>query len=128
MRKLLPAVPNASTMSNISVFLGGIILALGYILTGEMAIPIGFHIAWNLFQASVYGFKVSGEDFNAATIFTIQQHGPELWVGNAFGPESGILALGAVILGCLLILLWIHLRYGHVRLYMAVAEAPERLK
>ncbi len=119
--------PNASAISAFSVFLGGIILALGYILTGEMAISIGFHITWNFFQASVFGFTVSGEDFNAATIFAIRQHGPELWVGNAFGPESGILALGAVLLGCLLILLWVHLRYGRVRLHTTIAEAPERL-
>jgi hypothetical protein len=117
--------PNASAMSAISVFLGGIILALGYILTGELAISIGFHITWNFFQASVYGFMVSGMDFDAATIFSTQQHGPELWVGNAFGPESGLLALGAVALGCLLIVLWVHLRYGRVRLHMAIADAPE---
>lgn len=120
--------PNASAFSASSVFLGGIILALGYILTGKMAIPIGFHITWNFFQASVYGFVVSGEDFNTATFFTIRQHGPELWVGNAFGPESGLLAIGAVILGCLLILLWVHLRYGSIRLHKAIAEAPEGLR
>ena len=118
--------PNASAISAISAFLGGIILALGYILTGELAIPIGFHITWNFFQASVYGFAVSGEDFSAATIFTIRQHGPELWVGNAFGPESGLLALSAVALGCLLIVLWVRLRYGRVRLHTAIAETPER--
>jgi membrane protease YdiL (CAAX protease family) len=117
--------PNASAMSAIIVFLGGIILALGYILTGELAISIGFHITWNFFQASVYGFMVSGMDFDAATIFSTQQHGPELWVGNAFGPESGLLALGALALGCLLIVLWVHLRYGRVRLHMAIADAPE---
>ncbi len=101
------------------------ILALGFILTGELAIPIGFHITWNFFQANVFGFTVSGMEFSWATILATEQSGPALWVGDAFGPESGLLAIGAVFLGCLLILLWVRLRYGRVGLHTSIATAPE---
>ncbi|MHC4609910.1 MAG: lysostaphin resistance A-like protein [Planctomycetota bacterium] len=118
--------PHTSAMSTLSAFLGGIVLALGYILTGELAIPIGFHTTWNLFQGNVFGFRVSGEDFSSATLFAIEQDGPELWVGDAFGPESGLLVFAAVVLGCLLIVLWTRWRYGRAGLHTAIAKAPER--
>jgi membrane protease YdiL (CAAX protease family) len=56
--------PHASAISTFSVFMGGIITALGYILTGELAIPIGLHITWNFFQSNVFGFPVSGMDLS----------------------------------------------------------------
>ncbi|MHC4082766.1 MAG: lysostaphin resistance A-like protein [Planctomycetota bacterium] len=119
--------PHTSTMSTLSAFLGGIVLALGYVLTGQLAIPIGFHTTWNLFQANVFGFPVSGEDLSSATLLATERGGPHLLVGDSFGPESGLLTIGAVVLGCLLIPLWTRLRYGSVGLHTAIARAPERL-
>jgi len=118
--------PHASAISTFSAFMGGIITALGFILTGELAIPIGLHITWNFFQANVFGLPVSGMEFSWATIFATEQSGPPLWVGDAFGPESGLLAIGAVVFGCLLIALWVRWRYGRVGLHTSIAEAPER--
>ncbi len=60
-------------------------------------------------------------------VFTTEQSGPELWVGDAFGPESGLLAIGAVLLGCLLIVSWVRLRYGRVGLLTSIAAPPEGL-
>jgi membrane protease YdiL (CAAX protease family) len=117
---------HASALSTFSAFLGGLILALGYILTGNLAIPIGFHFTWNLFQSNVFGSPVSGYTFDSATVIAIERNGPELWIGDAFGPEAGLLTLGAVVLGCLLIVLWVRLRYGRVQLFTTIAEAPER--
>ncbi|MHC4609813.1 MAG: hypothetical protein ACYS7M_05645, partial [Planctomycetota bacterium] len=73
------------------------------------------------------GFLVSGEDFSSATLLATERNGPELWVGDAFGPEAGLLVFAAVILGCLLIVLWTRLRYGSAGLHTAIARAPERL-
>lgn len=118
--------PHASAISTFSVFMGGIITALGYILTGELAIAIGLLITWNYFQSNVFGFPVSGMDFSSATFIATEQNGPKLWIGDAFGPEAGLLAICAVVLGCLLVLLWVRLRYGHIGVHMTIGEVVLR--
>jgi len=118
--------PHTSAVSSLGVFTGGILLAAGYVLTGELAIPIGLHTTWNLFQANVFGFPVSGEEFSSATLLATERHGPELWVGDAFGPESGLLAFAAVGLGCVLIVAWVRWRYGRIALFTAIALPPQR--
>lgn len=119
--------PNASFISTFNIFIiGGILLAMGYILTGELAIPIGIHMTWNFFQGNVFGFPVSGGNYRSATFISIQQRGPELWTGGAFGPEAGLLGLLAALLGGLLIVLWVRRRYRNARLHTTLAAAPQR--
>jgi membrane protease YdiL (CAAX protease family) len=108
--------PNANVISTFNLFLAGVFLALGYILTGELAIPIGLHITWNFFQGNVFGFPVSGMNAGAAVI-AIDQGGNDLITGGAFGPEAGLIGIAAMIFGCLLTILWVRMRYGRVGLW-----------
>jgi uncharacterized protein len=100
-------------------------LGLGYILTGELAIPIGLHITWNFFQGIVFGFPVSGME-PVVSVVAIQQGGPEVWTGGAFGPEAGLIVYAAMILGGLLMAAWVKLRYGKVGMHhpLAIYQPP----
>ena len=114
--------PNATLTSTVGLAIAGAYLGLGYVLTGSLAIPIGLHISWNFFEGNVYGFPVSGASFGRATVIAISQVGPELWTGGAFGPESGLLGLAAILIGTGLLLLWVRARHGRLGLATRLAE------
>ncbi len=100
--------PNVSWINTagviVGIFFGGVYLAYAYIRTNQLWLAIGLHIGWNFFQGVVFGFPVSGMDSYRLTRISI--HGPELWTGGAFGPESGLIVLPALIIGGFLIYLY----------------------
>ena len=118
--------PNASLISTLNIVLAGLMLGFGYVLSGELAIPIGLHIAWNFFQGAVYGFPVSGFGPFGATFVATRPEGPDLWTGGPFGPEAGLLAPPAMLLGLLLIALRTRLRTGKISLHSPLAEGPDQ--
>jgi uncharacterized protein len=118
--------PSATAISTLNIVLAGLMLGFGYVLSGELAIPIGLHITWNFFQGVVYGFPVSGFGGFGPTLLTTEQGGPELWTGGSFGPEGGLLVPGIMLLGMSLVALWTHLRTGKVSLHTPIAENPYR--
>jgi len=118
--------PNATPVSTASLVGAGLFLGLGYVLTGELAIPIGLHIGWNFGQGNVFGFPVSGTQAGP-TFIAIAQGGPELWTGGAFGPEAGLIGLAAILAGSAMIVLWVRARRRQVGLFAALAGAPRQL-
>jgi uncharacterized protein len=118
--------PNATLLSTLNIVLAGLMLGFGYVLSGELAIPIGLHITWNYFQGAVYGFPVSGIGAFGPTLLTIEQGGPDLWTGGPFGPEGGLLIPAVMLLGMSLVALWTRLRTGKISLHTPIAESPHR--
>jgi len=116
--------PHANLASTLNIGLAGIFLAAGYVLTGELAIPVALHISWNFFQGNVFGFPVSGNNFQSATFIQINQSGPALWTGGLFGPEAGLLGTGAMILGIIITLVWIRKQYDHIDMHLPLSEPP----
>lgn len=114
------ANPNATLVSSLFIAFAGIFLGLGYILTGDLAIPIGLHMTWNFFQGCVFGFPVSGTT-SPASFIAIQQGGPQVWTGGAFGPEAGLIGLAAILFGSLLTLAWVRWRYRRIALQESLA-------
>jgi uncharacterized protein len=102
--------PHATLISTTNIIIGGFIFGTGYVITGELAIPIGLHISWNLFQGNIFGFPVSGLTLPAdiVTLFQTNQSGPILWTGGAFGPEAGLIGFLAMILGIFITITWLH--------------------
>ncbi len=101
--------------------LAGLFLGVGFVLTGELAIPIGLHITWNFFQGNIFGFPVSGSN-SGTSLISISQGGPDLLTGGAFGPEAGLIGILTMILGTLLTILYIRQTRGAVRLHTALAQ------
>ena len=110
--------PDVSAVSILIIVMIALIWGLSYLWTGRLAIPIGLHITWNLFQGNVFGFPVSGTTFSSemVTFFSIEQSGPDLWTGGSFGPEAGLIGLFAIIIGFFLLFGWVRLRYGRIRI------------
>jgi membrane protease YdiL (CAAX protease family) len=112
--------PNTSIISTINLVVAGLFLGLGFVLTGELAIPIGLHITWNFLQGNVFGFPVSGTKAGA-TFIAIEQGGPDWMTGGAFGPEAGVIGLLAIALGCWLTVVWVKRTRGSVKLMDTLA-------
>ena len=104
---------DAGMISVYALIIAGLLYAVSFALTGELAIPIGFHIAWNFFEGCVFGFPVSGVDMGANFI-ALQETGPDLWTGGAFGPETGLLGIFGHLLGLLFIVVWVRYRRGKI--------------
>ena len=115
--------PSATAISTLNIVFAGLLLGFGYVISGELAIPIGLHIAWNFFQGAVYGFPVSGFGPFGATLVATRQTGPDLWTGGPFGPEAGMLAPAVMLLGISLIALWTRTRTGKVSLHSPLTKA-----
>jgi len=109
---------NATVVSTASIALAGVFLALGYVMTGELAFPIGVHIAWNFFEGNLYGFPISGS--TTTSIVGIEQGGPDLFTGGAFGPEAGVLGVAAIAVGICATAGWAHHSRGSVGVYPSI--------
>ena len=62
------ANPRATAYTTFKITLGGLFLGLPLMLTGELALSIGIHVAWNFLQGNVFGFPVSGNTAMRTTI------------------------------------------------------------
>lgn len=108
--------PHATWVSTANLILMGFMFGLGFVLTGELALPIGLHLTWNLVQGNIYGLPVSGKMQYATALVAIREQGPEMWTGGAFGPEAGLLGILATVAGMVSIVGWVKWRYGNLSL------------
>ena len=103
--------PGSSTASTVGITMAGAFLGVGFVLTGRLSFPVGVHVSWNATQGLVYGFAVSGLPIDAALV-DLEPTGPTLVTGGAFGPEAGLLGMGAVVVGTLATVGWVRVREG----------------
>ena len=83
-------------ISMLNIFLVGIFLCQMYIRGMSLAMPIGFHFAWNLFQGPVFGFSVSG--FSASGIFSIAKSAGDKFSFEGFGLEGSVISTIVLVL------------------------------
>jgi hypothetical protein len=73
------------------------------VLTGELALPIGLHFAWDFVQGFVFGVTGGTSKLGSFLILAEDDPAAKLWTGFPYGVEGGPLATVAFILGFLLI-------------------------
>jgi len=88
--------------------LAGLVLGGVYVLTGELALSIGFHIFYNYTQSAVFGLGVSQ---TTPELLALDLVGSTRYVG-----EEGLVHIGAAAVGGLLLLGYIYWRDGKLAL------------
>lgn len=54
--------PNATWLSTFNIAIFGLLFGTGYVLTGELALPIGLHFGWDFVQGFVFGVVAEGKN------------------------------------------------------------------
>ena len=92
----------------------GALMALGYVLTGRLALPLGLHLTVNF--ALQHLFVLWGDAAApTATILQLEVVGPASLAGI-----GGWLHVGAVAVATVLLLGWVRWRYGGLRVHPAI--------
>ena len=111
---LLTSVPFAAVHLNnphavpgftfVNTALAGVWLAVAYLRTRSLWLPLALHWSWNWAQASLLGLPVSGiERIAPAPLLQAMNAGPDWLTGGAYGIEGGAACTVALLISTLLI-------------------------
>jgi len=81
--------PGATPLSTANTILAGVLLAVAYLKTRALWMPIGLHWAWNFVMGSVLSLPVSGIRIGAP-VFAVEVSEPEWLSGGSYGPEGSV--------------------------------------
>ena len=88
--------------------IAGLVLSVVYVLTGELALSIGFHVFYNFTQSAIFGLVHSQR---TPELIAVDIVGPSRWIG-----EEGLVFVGFAVLGGLLLVAYIRWRDGPLEL------------
>ena len=95
--------PNATKLGALNVGLAGMLMAVTYLKTRALWMPIGLHLSWNFSQGFIYGHSVSGIPASYSILLS-RPVGPTWLSGGAFGAEGSVVA--TLVLAVASFLLW----------------------
>ncbi|MGH9788442.1 MAG: lysostaphin resistance A-like protein [Candidatus Acidiferrales bacterium] len=88
--------PNATWFSTVNTVLAGIWLAVAYLKTRALWLPIGVHFSWNFVMGFVYGVPISGQVL-PWKLLEAAPGGPVWLTGGDYGVEGSILCTGVLL-------------------------------
>jgi hypothetical protein len=91
------ANPHRTWISTLNTALIGIPFAVAYLRTRSLWMPIGMHFIWNFLLGFFLGLPVSGLIL-PVSVLTARVRGPVWLTGGDYGPEGGLLTMGAILL------------------------------
>jgi membrane protease YdiL (CAAX protease family) len=97
--------PHATFLSSTLIVVIALQLIYAYLKTGQLWLPMGLHLGWNFFQASVFGFASSGQ--TSPSLIAQAAVGPDWLSGGEFGAEGSVLILPFTALSIPLIHYWV---------------------
>jgi uncharacterized protein len=106
--------PGATWLSSTNTVIFGLLFGTAYVLTGELALPIGLHFAWDYIQAFVFGVVGNGSQYGAVLVLAPSGAAGARWTGLPYGVEAGVLGTVAMVAGFLLMLACMRIRLGAV--------------
>ncbi len=87
--------------------LAGVLLAVGYLRSGSLWFPIGWHWSRNWMQGAVVGLPVSGiNQIAPAPLLHAMNSGPDWLTGGAYGIEGGAACTIALVVSTAVIWRW----------------------
>jgi membrane protease YdiL (CAAX protease family) len=98
---------NASIISTIFLSINGIVWCIPFVITKNLGLSIGQHMAWNFTQTQI-GFTMSGNK-TSNSFYRIENSGSDLLSGGEYGPEAGIIGLIGFTVMLLLSLTYLNL-------------------
>ena len=93
--------PDIDALAFANIFLAGVLLALAYLRTRSLWFATAVHAGWNWTMATLIGFPVSGLTTIDTPLYDAVERGADWWTGGGFGPEAGLAATGALLVGIL---------------------------
>lgn len=90
--------PNVGALALANIFLAGVFLSLAYLRTRSLWFATGVHLGWNWTMAALLDLPVSGLPLDTP-LYSAVETGADWWTGGAFGPEAGVAATAALLLG-----------------------------
>ena len=112
---------NATWLSTVNIVIFGLLFGTGYVLTGELALPIGLHFGWNFVQGFVFGVVATGREYGSVLVLA-DDSSATLWTGQPYGAEGGLMGTAAFIAGFLATFAWA--RSQHRTALMVTPQQP----
>ena len=79
---------NATWLSTFNIVIFGLLFGTGYVLTRELALPIGLDFGWNFVQGFVFGVVAEGKEYGSVLVLT-DDSSATLWTASPMGPRAG---------------------------------------
>jgi hypothetical protein len=118
---------DVTVLSVVNTAVFGTLFGVAYVVTGELALPLGLHFAWDFTQG--FGFGSNPDPSELGTLLLVEEADAEasLWTGWPSGIEGGLAATGTLALGYLVIVAWVRFRRGSVHVQPSVTQAPRQV-
>jgi membrane protease YdiL (CAAX protease family) len=97
--------PHFGWVALLNISLAGLSIGYGRVVTGNLWLPIAYHLSWNFFQGPVFSLPVSGVRYGGL-LAVIDRGAAPLITGAAFGPEGGLVGTLALLVSFPVFWLW----------------------